>query len=129
MSHIFNIHYHAHARSFLTLGEERLVSLLACACWRGSGRLQQGVAGIRLGHKGSTGYLNEGERIAVIDWIQQKTQRTLWEVIDHIENSYGVVYRSMQSYYELFKSAGMSWHKGIKKVPSMMNLWCVTTIK
>lgn len=96
--------------------------------WEKSYR-EQGIEGIRLKHKGSTGYLNESERVAVIDWIKQKTQRTLWEVIDHIQKSYNVVYRSMQSYYELLKSAGMSWQKGKKKVPSMMNLWCSNTIR
>ena len=96
--------------------------------WEKSDR-EQGGEGIRLKHKGSIGYLNESERIAVIDWIQQKTQRTLWEVIDQIESSYGVIYRSLQSYYELLKNAGMSWHQGRKKVPSMMNLWCASATK
>ena len=85
---------------------------------------EQGVAGLRLKYRGSEGYLSSQQRLAVIEWIGQKTQRTLWEVIDHIENSYDVVYRSMQSYYELLQSAGMSWHQGVKKVPDTMNLWC-----
>ena len=107
---------------------------------------EQGVAGLRLGHQGSSGYLSETQRQAVIDWIKQTPQRTLWEVIDYIEYSYGVVYRSLQSYYELLKSAGMSWHQGRKadatqpslhggwnahqaKVPDLMNLWCSSTTK
>ena len=90
---------------------------------------EQGVAGICLGYKGSKGYLNQDERLAVINWIKQKTQRALWEIIDYIEKNYGIVYRSMQSYYEILKSADMSWHKGRKKVPSMMNLWFSNTIK
>lgn len=90
---------------------------------------EQGVEGIRLRHKGSIGYLNSAERIAVIDWIQQKTQRSLWEVIEHIEQKYRVVYRSMQSYYDLLKSAGMSWQKGRKKVLDMMNEECSNTIR
>ena len=90
---------------------------------------EQGVEGLRLAHKGSQGYLSEEQRHAVIDWIAQKSQRTLWEVIEHIELSYGVSYRSLQSYYELLKSAGMSWHQGQKKVPNMMNLWCSDTTR
>ena len=85
---------------------------------------EQGVAGLRLKYRGSEGYLSSKQRLAVIEWIGQKTQRTLWEVIDHIENSYDVVYRSLQSYYELLHNAGMSWHQGVKKVPDTMNLWC-----
>ncbi|NJO99077.1 MAG: transposase [Pleurocapsa sp. CRU_1_2] len=85
---------------------------------------EQGVEGLRLQYRGSQGYLNLREKVAVIEWIGQKTQRTVWEVIDYIENSYDVVYRSLQSYYELLHSAGMSWHQGVKKVPELMNLWC-----
>ena len=90
---------------------------------------EQGVEGIRIKHRGSCGYLNQKERIAVKNWIKQKKQRTLWDVIEHIEQNYKVVYRSMQSYYELLKSAGMSWHKGRKKVPDTMNLWCSNITK
>lgn len=90
---------------------------------------EQGCSGLRLGHKGSSGYLSNSQRQAVIEWIKQKTQRTLWELVDYLEHSYGVVYRSLQSYYDLLKSAGMSWHQGRKKVPSMMNLWCNSIIK
>ena len=85
---------------------------------------EQGIEGILLKHKGSCGYLSQQERVIVKKWIRQKKQRTLWDVIEHIEQKYKVVYRSMQSYYDLLKSAGMSWHKGRKKVPDTMNLWC-----
>ena len=75
---------------------------------------EQGIEGILLKHKGSCGYLNQKEKKAVEKWIQEKKQRTLWDVIEHIEQNYKVVYRSMQSYYDLLKKAGMSWHKGRK---------------
>ena len=90
---------------------------------------EQGIEGILLKHKGSSGYLNQEERIAVKNWIQQEKQRTLWDVIEYIQQNYKIVYRSMQSYYDLLKGAGMSWHKGRKKVPDTMNLWCNDTIK
>jgi len=77
---------------------------------------EEGLAGIRLRYKGSSGYLSKSQREAVIDWIKQKTHRNLLELIDHIEQCYGVIYRSLQSYYELFQNAGMSWHQG-KKSP------------
>lgn len=86
-----------------------------------------GLEKIRLGYRGSKGYLDEKKRVAVIKWIEQKSERNLWEVIDHLEKKYGVIYRSMQSYYQLLKSAGMSWQKGRKKVPAMTHLWCRST--
>ncbi len=90
---------------------------------------EQGVEGLKLAHKGSQGYLSEEQRQAVIAWIAQDTQRNLWDVIEHIESSCGVRYRSLQSYYDLLKSAGMSWHQGQKKAPNTINLWCSNTTK
>ncbi|NEO02908.1 MAG: helix-turn-helix domain-containing protein [Moorea sp. SIO3I7] len=90
---------------------------------------EEGCSGLRLRHKGSSGYLSHSQRQAVIDWIKQETQRNLWELVDHVEQVYGVVYRSWQSYYDLLKSAGMSWHQGKKKVPSMISLWSMSTTK
>ena len=85
---------------------------------------EQGVNGLLLAHKGSKGYLSKEQRESVLEWIQQQPQRPLSEVIEYIEQQYQVIYRSLESYYALLKAAGMSWHKGEKKVPSMMSLWC-----
>jgi transposase len=96
--------------------------------WEGRYR-EQGIAGLRLGYKGSKGFLGKRERQAVVEWIAQEKQRTVTEVVEHIAQNYGVIYRSVQSYYDLLKSAGMSWHKGRKKVPGMMHLWCTSITK
>jgi transposase len=84
---------------------------------------EQGVPGLRLAYQGSRGYLSKTQRAAVVDWIQEKSQRGLWEVIDYIEQEYDVLYRSFDSYYALLKQAGMSWQKGQKKIPNKTNLW------
>ncbi len=88
-----------------------------------------GVSGLRLAHKGSTGYLSKAQRASIISWIQQKSQRTLWELIDYVEHEHQVLYRSLESYYNLLKAAGMSWHKGQKKAPNTMSLWCASEPK
>ena len=90
---------------------------------------EQGISGLRLGYQGSSGYLSSEQRQSVIDWIGQESQRNLWEVIEHVESMYGVTYRSLQSYYDLLKSAGMSWHQGQKKALDTMNLWCSNTTR
>lgn len=90
---------------------------------------QEGVAGLRSKYKGSIGYLTQAQRQEVTDWIQQENQRTLWELIDYVEKQYGVVYSSLQSYYNLLQEAGMSWHRGKKKVPNTMMQWCKNTTK
>lgn len=90
---------------------------------------QQGVAGLHSKYKGSKGYLTQAQRQQVKDWIKQEKQRTLWEVIDYLEKQYGLRYSSLQSYYDLLKQAGMSWHRGKKKVPNTMTQWCKNTTR
>ena len=43
-----------------------------------------------------------------------------WRIPDlqiHIEKKYGVVYESLQTYYNLFQEAKISWKKNQKKNP------------
>lgn len=78
---------------------------------------QQGVQGLRLRHKGSVGYLDAGQRQAVLEWLKQKNYWDLQELEAHIDDYYGVVFQSNQSYYELFHAAGISWKKTQKHNP------------
>lgn len=90
---------------------------------------ERGVEGLRLAYRGSQGYLNQAQRTAVIEWIQAELQRNIEEVIEHLQQEYGVTYRSLQSYYDLLRAGGMSWHQGRKKVPSMTQKWCKSEIR
>ena len=72
---------------------------------------EEGLTGIKLKYKGSAGYLNKKQREAVMSWLKQKTGINISELIDHVEQCYGVVYCSCQSYYNLFKNAGVSWRQ------------------
>jgi putative transposase len=77
----------------------------------------QGVEGLRLRHKGSAGYLNAEQRQAVLEWLERKNYWNLPELQAYIDHSYGVVFQSKQSYYELFHAAGISWKKSQKRNP------------
>lgn len=78
---------------------------------------QQGVEGLRLQYKGSKGYLDFAQRQVVLEWLKQKNYWNLQELQAYLEDSYCVVFRSLQSYYELFHSAGISWKKTQKSNP------------
>lgn len=78
---------------------------------------EQGVAGLFLQHQGSIGYLESGHMQAVIDWLKQKNYWNLSELQQHLEDTYDVVFASKQSYYDLFKAAGISWKKTHKRNP------------
>lgn len=70
-----------------------------------------GVEGLKLNYWGTQGYLNAEQKQELFYWLAQKDAWTIEEVVDHIEDSYNVVYRSQQSYYALLKQAGFSWKK------------------
>lgn len=78
---------------------------------------EQGLSGLTLKHQGSMGYLDAQQRQAVIEWLKQKNYWNLSELQQHLEDSYGVVFASNQSYYDLFKEAGISWKKTQKRNP------------
>ena len=70
-----------------------------------------GVAGLRSNYWGTKGYLEAQQKQALFRWLDGQDAWTLQEVIDHIEDEYGVVYQSLQSYYALLRDAGFSWKK------------------
>jgi transposase len=78
---------------------------------------EQGIAGLRLKHQGSSGYLNAAARQEVIGWLQQKNYWNLSELQHHIQDNYEVIFVSNQSYYDLFKQAGIGWKKTQKRNP------------
>jgi putative transposase len=78
---------------------------------------EQGIAGLRLKYQGSNGYLSAVARLEVINWLQQKKHWNLSQLQHHIEDNYEVVFASNQSYYDLFKQAGISWKKTQKRNP------------
>jgi putative transposase len=70
-----------------------------------------GVEGLRSQYWGTAGYLSAQQKQKLFRWLDGKDAWTLEEVIEHIEEEYGVVYQSLQSYYTLLKQAGFSWKK------------------
>jgi len=78
---------------------------------------QQGVEGLKLGYQGSVGRLDPEQRQSVIAWLQGKSYWNLTELREYVEDQYGVVFNSKQSYYTLFEQAGISWKKTQKRNP------------
>lgn len=70
-----------------------------------------GVEGLQSKYWGTQGYLNAQHKQELFNWLATKDCWTIEEVVEHIEDTYEVVYRSQQSYYALLKQAGFSWKK------------------
>jgi transposase len=85
---------------------------------KGKGQYEVGGAdALRLGHRGSEGYLREEDRQAILQWIGTHETVSVEAVRDYVEEWYGVVYRSKQSYYDLLEAGGMSYHRSEKTNP------------
>jgi putative transposase len=92
------------------------VSLQSVSKWKGLYEAGRGAV-LRLGHRGSESYLGEAERQAILRWIGAQEAVSVEAVRDYVEEQYGVVYRSKQSYYELLEAGGMSYHRSEKHNP------------
>ena len=92
------------------------VSLQYGSKWKGLYEADGGMA-LRLGHRGSESYLQENQRQAILRWLAARATVSVEALRDYIEEQYGVVYRSKQSYYELLDAGGMSDHRSEKDNP------------
>jgi putative transposase len=92
------------------------VSLQYVSKWKGQYEAE-GAAALRLKYRGSEGYLGVEERAEIRHWIGTQERVSVEAVRDYIEERYGVVYHSKQSYYELLEAGGMSYHRSEKSNP------------
>jgi putative transposase len=92
------------------------VSLHYVSQWTGQ-YAAEGVAALRLRQRDSEGYLREEERHEIVQWIGVPETVSVEAVRDYVEDRYGVVYQSKQSYYELLEAGGMSYHRSEKNNP------------
>ena len=79
----------------------------------------QGLEGIKLAYQGAKSYLTSAQRAEVITWLKVKNYWNLEELVTHLDEKYGVIYQSKQSYYELFSEANISWKKSQKVNPKL----------
>ncbi len=78
----------------------------------------QGLDGIKLAYKGAKSYLTLEQKTEVITWLRTRGYWNLEELVTYLDEQYGVIYQSKQSYYALLSSAGISWKKSQKVNPS-----------
>lgn len=96
--------------------EELRVSWSFIGKWR-KRYAEQGVDGLKLGYKGSSGYLTSAEKAEVIQWLQMPQRWHVGSLRAYLQQQYGVEYHSKQSYYDLLHEAKLSWKKTQKRNP------------
>jgi putative transposase len=92
------------------------VSLPYVSKWKGIYEAK-GAGGLLLGYQGGTSYLSDTQRESVIEWIKGHDTLSVEALRDYLEDTYGVVYQSKQSYYDLLEAGGMSYHQSEKVNP------------
>jgi putative transposase len=75
------------------------------------------IEGLCLKHQGSQGQLKPEEREEIIQWLTNQNHWNLSALENYIAERYQIEFQSKTSYYQLFKSAGISWKKSQKKNP------------
>lgn len=83
--------------------------------------LKYGIDSLKSHYKGRASYLNSTSRQEVINWIKSQNHWDLISLVNYIKTTYSVIYKSKQSYYDLFKEAGLSWKKAQKINPKKKN--------
>lgn len=71
----------------------------------------EGAGGLRLHYKGGPKFLTDAQRREICFHLKDKPHYSMEELRDLIERRYDVVYQSKQSYYDILKEAGLSWHR------------------
>jgi transposase len=78
---------------------------------------KKGAGYFPVGYKGSKSFMTEKQKEAVNNFIKTKSSCRLEELISYLKNTFGISYKSKQSYYALLDNAGMSWKKTEKVNP------------
>ena len=77
----------------------------------------QGIKGLSLKYKGAKPLLNKWEKQEIIKWLKEKDCWDFLDLYSYVFEKYQIRFKSQQSYYNLFKEAGISWKKSQKKNP------------
>jgi putative transposase len=80
--------------------------------------MEKGIEALHLQYKGSKPKLTKEQKAECIAHIKSKSSWKIQEIIQYIKDTYGVVYKSQQSYYDILTEAGLSWKKTQKTNPA-----------
>ena len=77
----------------------------------------EGVSILPSQYKGKSSFLSTEQRTEILEYLSKLSHCNLSDFCRYLEQEYGVVYQSKQSYYDLLSAGGFSWHKTQKSNP------------
>ena len=79
-----------------------------------------GIASFALGYQGGTSFVSADERAEILTWISAQERPHVRGLRTYLQETFGVIYESRQSYYDLLKAAGLSHKKAQATNPKKM---------
>ena len=76
-----------------------------------------GTDGLTLKYQGMQPYLSSDERQAVIVWLKAQQEWSVERLHDYLATTYGVVFQSRQSYYQLLADAEITYKRAQRSNP------------
>jgi putative transposase len=76
-----------------------------------------GIAGLTLKYQGTQPYLSKDQRQAVISWLKAQQEWSVERLHDYLATTYGVVFQSRQSYYQLLADAEITYKQAQRSNP------------
>ncbi len=70
-----------------------------------------GIEALKLNYRGKEGYFTDEQMVEVIKWLKEQEHWAIHLLKKHILDTYGVEYKSNQSYYAIMKKAKINWKK------------------
>ena len=77
-----------------------------------------GTAGLTLKYQGTPSYLSGEERQAVISWLKSQQEWSVERLQAYLSTTYGVVFQSRQSYYQLLADAEITYKQASGAIQS-----------
>lgn len=71
----------------------------------------EGAKALKVNYQGGTGFLTEKQHIQILLHLENKPHCSVEELRNYIEDQFGIIYQSKQSYYDFLKAGGLSWHQ------------------
>ncbi len=76
-----------------------------------------GTTGLTLKYQGTPPYLSSDERQAVIAWLNVQQEWSVEHLHGYLATTYGVVFQSRQSYYQLLADAEITYKQAQRSNP------------
>ena len=80
--------------------------------------LTHGVDVFSVKYHGYEGYVTSEQRQAMLDWIRTRDAWDIAGLRTFIHETYGIIFKSPQSYYDLFDAAGVTWKRASTQHPN-----------